>query len=122
MSKGKWLAVAFAAMGMATQAGAAADLVTAPILVRQNELVSCQVVNVGTKPVDLSAELFDTVVGSIFGPGGGCPASGQNSFCIQTSVSGAPEDRWVFCRVKPGKKKAVRGSITSSGGASAPAQ
>jgi hypothetical protein len=121
MSMGRWLVAPIAAMAFAAQAQAAADLVTAPVLVRQNEVVSCQVVNAGTKAVDLSVELFDTVVGSIFGPGV-CAGSGQNGLCIQSSVSGAAEDRWVFCRVQPGKKKAVRGAITTSGGASASAQ
>jgi hypothetical protein len=121
MSKGIWLAAPLAALAFAAQAQAAADLVTAPVLVRQNEVVACSVVNAGSKPVDLSVELFDTVVGSIFGPGL-CNGAGTNGMCIQSSVSGAAEDRVVFCRVKPGKKKAVRGAITTSGGASATAQ
>jgi hypothetical protein len=121
MRRHLFLIGALAAVLGSGSAQAASAFFTAPILVRQNELVSCQVVNVGTKAVDLSVELFDTVVGSIFGPGP-CPASGSGGICIQSSQSGAAEDRWVYCRVEPGKKKAVRGAITSSSGASAVAQ
>lgn len=121
MRRTLFLAAPLAALLGSAQVQAAADLFTAPILVRQNELVSCQALNAGTKAVDLEVELFDTVVGSIFGPGP-CAGAGSGGMCIQSSVSGAAEDRWVYCRVSPGKKKVIRGSITSSGGASSQAQ
>jgi hypothetical protein len=121
MSMGRWLAAPIAALAFAGPAQAAKDLVTAPVLVRQNELVSCAVVNVGSKPVDVSVELIDTVVGSIFGPGP-CNAVGTNGVCVQSSASGAAEDRWVLCRITPGKKKSLRGAVTVSSGASAGAQ
>ena len=98
----------------------AADFFTAPVLVRQNELVTCQALNIGKNSADLTVELIDTAVGSIFGPAT-CPTL-TGGTCGLASVSGSADDRLVYCRVAPGKKKNVRAAIQVNGGGAAPAQ
>ena len=98
----------------------AADLVTAPVLVRQNELVTCQALNVGPKAMSLSVDLIDSATGSIFGPVN-CPTF-EGGTCGLASVSGAAPDRLIYCRVSAGKKRGVRATIQVNGGASAVAQ
>lgn len=99
----------------------AADLYTAPILVHQNELVTCQALSVGTKPTDLTVDMIDAAAGSVFGPAT-CGPVLKGGSCLLASVSGGPDDRLIYCRVSGATKRTVRGAIQVNGGASAVAQ
>jgi hypothetical protein len=100
----------------------AADFVTAPLLVRQNELVTCQGLNIGSasKVMDITVDLIDGASGSIFGPAT-CPTL-QGGTCILAAVNATGVDRLIYCRVSPGKKRSVRATIQINGGAGATAQ
>ena len=98
----------------------AADFITAPLLVRPGELITCQALNVGDKTMDLTVDLIAVGTGSIFGPAT-CP-TGSGASCGLAFIPGAPNDQLVYCRVSPGKKKNVRAVLQVNGGASAVAQ
>jgi hypothetical protein len=97
----------------------AADLITAPLLAHQNDLVTCQVINVGKTAVDLKVDLIDPATGSIFGPAV-CAGTGTGGTCVLALGVGA--DRLVYCRVSPAQKKNVRAALQINGGAAAVAQ
>jgi len=46
----------------------AADFFTAPVLVRQNELVTCQAMNIGITTLDVMVDLIEAGKGNVFGP------------------------------------------------------
>ncbi|MBY0276396.1 hypothetical protein K2Z84_13705 [Candidatus Binatia bacterium] len=97
----------------------AADLVTAPLLVHQNDLITCQAVNVGNTAVDLKVDLIDVAAGSVFGPAV-CASTGTGGACLLEL--GAASDRLIYCRVSPAKKKNIRAILQVNGGAAAAAQ
>jgi hypothetical protein len=99
----------------------AADFFTAPVLVRQNELVTCQAMNVGITTLDVMVDLIEAGKGSVFGPAN-CVGTVTGGGCVLASASAAPEDRWIYCHVTPGKKKNIRAIIQVSGGAAVAAQ
>ena len=103
----------------ATGSARAADFITAPLLVHQNDLVTCQAVNVGNTAADLKVDLIDTAAGSVFGPGV-CANTGTGGACVLALV--ASSDRIIYCRVSPAKKKNIRATLQISGGAAAVAQ
>ena len=116
----KSILVAAALLTFATAGRAhAADFITAPLLVHQNDLVTCQAINVGNTVADLKVDLIDTATGSVFGPAV-CAGTGTGGACIL--AWGAPADRIVYCRVSPGKKKNIRAALQINGGAAAVAQ
>ena len=97
----------------------AADFWTAPVLVHANESVTCQAVNIGATTLDITVDLIDPAVGSVFGPAN-CTQQGPGGGCFLVLATGY--DRWVYCHVTPGKKRNVRATLQVSTGASAVAQ
>lgn len=102
-----------------TGSARAADFITAPLLVHQNDLITCQAINVGNTAVDLKVDLIDPATGSVFGPAV-CAGTGTGGTCVL--ALGAASDRLIYCRVSPAKKKNIRAALQVNGGAAAVAQ
>lgn len=117
--KSMWIAAAALLTLASAGTARAADMVTAPLLVHANDLVTCQVINVGKTAADLKVDLIDPATGSVFGPAV-CAGTGTGGTCVLALA--ASQDRLIYCRVAPNKKRNVRAALQVNGGAAAIAQ